>query len=361
TSLPEEEGGVRNWDYRYAWLRDGALCARALRDAGHAEEAARFRGWLTRVVNADGRATRIMYTVAGSADLPERSLALEGYRRSAPVRIGNEAATQRQLDVYGEVLDFLHATGDPRDDALWSAARELAETVAATWREPDSGIWEMRCEPRHFVLSKAMAWAALARAADMARSRGEDALAQTWAREAEAVREETLARGYDEALGAFTQAYGLPLLDASNLLLPLVGFVDANDPRMRATVERTMERLMVDGLVYRYLNAGDGLPGGEATFTYCTFWLVEVLAMQGRVADARRLLDALCARATPLGLFAEEMEPFTGRHLGNFPQGFPHAGLVSAAAALAKAEALAAAAAQPARDDVLVAAPEVGR
>lgn len=340
TSLPEEVGGVRNWDYRFAWVRDGAIAAKALHDVGHAEEADAFRGWLAATLPRDAADMRIMYTLRGSSDLDEKELPhLDGWRSSKPVRIGNGAAGQRQLDVYGELVEFLATTSvGPLRDADWRLVASVAAFVARTWREPDSGIWEMRCEPRHFTLSKAMAWAALDRAAKAAAARGEATLALEWSREAADVREQVLSQGYDATLGAFSQAYGFPLLDASNLLLPIIGIVDANDPRMVATVERTLDTLVSDGLVYRYLDAGDGLPGGEATFTYCTFWLIEVLAKQGRVRDARALYDRLVARATPLGLFAEEMAPFTGEHLGNFPQGFPHAGHIQAALALRKAE-----------------------
>ena len=336
TSLPEEVGGVRNWDYRFTWIRDAALSAKALASVGHHEEASSFAGWLARTVRGDDM--RIMYTLTGGTELPEQELHhLEGYRASKPVRIGNGAATQRQLDVYGELFEFADAHGV--DHPGWrDALRSLAEWVVDHWREPDSGIWEMRCEPRHFVLSKAMAWVALTKAAEMARAGRMTGDAARWEKEAELIRLDVLENGYDARMGAFAQAYGHPLLDASNLLLPLIGFLDARDPRMVATVDRTVEQLTANGLVYRYLDAGDGLPGGEATFAYCTFWLVEVLALQGRVREARALFDRIAERASPLGLYAEELDPTTGAHLGNYPQGFPHAGLIQAALALRKAE-----------------------
>ena len=336
-SLPEEVGGVRNWDYRFAWLRDAVLSAKALAEVGHHEEGEALAGWLRRTLT--GGEMRIMYTVSGSPDLPEKELHhLEGYHASRPVRVGNGAVTQRQLDVFGELFEFVHAR-TPGDDPQWRAKlRDLAEWVVEHWREPDSGIWEMRCEPRHFVLSKAMAWLALRRAADLARKGHLDGDAARWDAEAERIREDVLQNGWDETLGAFAQAYGHARLDASNLMLPLIGFVDARDPRMLATVDRTLERLTSNGLVYRYLDAGDGLEGGEATFAYCTFWLIEVLALQGRVREARALFDRMAERASPLGLYAEELDPTTGAHLGNYPQGFPHAGLIQAALALRKAE-----------------------
>lgn len=343
SSLPESVGGVRNWDYRFAWVRDGALAARALGAVGHTSEEGAFRTWLSRTI-PDAEQMRIMYTVTGSTELPERVLPhLEGYRRSTPVRVGNEAVEQRQLDVYGELVEFLHATSETPglDEAAWSIVRSTAEWMVRHWREPDSGIWEMRSAPRHFVLSKVMAWVALTHASQAAEARGEFERAALWRKEALVVREDVLENGVDPETGAFMQAYGVRIPDASNLLIPMVGFMDANDARMVATVDETMRQLTVDGLVYRYVEAHDGLPGTEATFTYCTFWLVEVLATQGRVEEARRLFDALAARATPVGLYAEEMEPFTGEHLGNFPQAFPHAGLIQAAIALEAAEAAA--------------------
>lgn len=335
TSIPEEIGGVRNWDYRYAWLRDAALSARALATLGHLTEAEAFSSWLVRTIRRDGDDFRIMYTVTGSSELDEHELRhLQGYRKSAPVRIGNGAATQRQLDVYGEIFDYVHEFQTHWSPEDWAAFRSLADWVCDHWAEPDSGIWEMRCEPRHFVLSKAMAWAALERASDLAKTRGLDGDVARWDREAERIRADVLEKGYDHERNAFVQAYGVPFLDASNLLLPLIGFVDANDPRMIATVDRTLERLTMNGLVYRYIGAGDGIAGGEATFAYCTFWLVEVLAKQGRRAEARKLFEGIMARATPLGLFAEEIDAATGEHLGNYPQAFPHAGLIAAALAL---------------------------
>lgn len=338
TSLPEEIGGVRNWDYRYAWVRDGALCAQALGDAGHEEEADLFARWLDRAIGTGPEDMRVLYSVGAQRELPERVLShLEGHRKSVPVRIGNEAATQHQLDVYGELFHFVAQRGAPRP-AVWPAYARLADWVADHWREPDSGIWEVRCEPKHFVLSKAMAALALERASDMARQHGLAGDVERWEREAGAARHMVLTEGYDAEAGYFTQAIGERHIDASNLLLSLVGFIDPQDPRMLGTVDRILVRLLSNGLVYRYIGADDGLPGGEATFSYCTFWLVEALALQGRVRDARALFDRIAERATTLGLYAEEMEATTGEHLGNFPQGFPHAGLIQAALALHKAE-----------------------
>lgn len=353
-SLPEDLGGARNWDYRFAWLRDGAWSAHALGKLGHHEEEAAFRAWTSRIVEREGLPLRVLYTIAGTSDTVERELPhLRGYRGSRPVRIGNGARDQHQLDTYGEIVEFLLRDGGRPDGARWARVREVVDWVAENWRAPDQGIWEMRCPPRHFVLSKAMAWVALSRAAAVAREHGLDGDVDAWEREARVVRAEVLERGYDAARGSFLQAYDHPHLDASNLLLPLIGFVDADDPRMVSTVEATLRELTVDGLVYRYIDAGDGLPGGEATFAYCTFWLIEVLSRQGRVEEARRLFEGMLRHASPLGLYAEEIEARTGEHLGNFPQAFPHIGLIHAALALEAAEA--AAAATPASSVVLAA------
>lgn len=340
-SLPEWIGGVRNWDYRYAWVRDAVFSVRALSEVGHADEAERLVDWIVRVADPDPAKLRVLYSVTGDLLAPERELeGVAGYRNSLPVRVGNAAHEQFQLDVYGELFEGAHACGLLAKDGAehrWRWFRALAEFVADNWRRPDCGIWEVRSAPRHFVLSKAMAWAALDRAASVVEDRGFDGDADRWRREADACRAEALDRGWSEPLGAFQQAYDTPVLDASNLLLPIIGFVDARDERMLRTVDATRSGLTVNGLVYRYLGADDGLPGGEATFTYCTFWLVEVLAMQGRLEEAREILDGVLARASPLGLFAEELHPTTGEHLGNYPQGFPHIGLIRAAVRLSKA------------------------
>ena len=341
TSLPEAIGGMRNWDYRFTWVRDGALTAKALADLGHHDDADRFATWLSNTIGTDADAMRIMYTLSGSSELPERELVnLEGYHKSGPVRVGNAAVHQRQLDVYGELVEFLHVgRASNADRTSWPLVKSAADWVAEHWREPDQGIWEMRCEPRHFVLSKAMAWVALHRAERFARDIGEP-VPDAWTREAALIRAEVLDRGYSDKKRTFLQAYDLDALDASNLLLPLIGFIEPRDARMMETVDRTLEELTVDGLVYRYL-ADDGLPGGEATFAYCTFWLIEVLAMQGRVREARALFDRMVSHASPLGLYAEEIDAANGRHLGNYPQAFPHVGLIQAARKLREAEAAA--------------------
>ena len=344
-SIPEWIGGVRNWDYRYAWVRDAVFAVRALDEVGHEEEARRFIDWIVRSADPDPANLRVLYGVGGQGVVPEATLDhLEGYRHSRPVRIGNAAEHQFQLDVYGELIEGAYGCGllaeVDGDGKTWRYLRSLADFVADRWRTPDQGIWEVRCEPQQFVLSKAMAWAALDRAAQAVEQYGLPGDSKRWAATADEVREEVLARGYDEELRAFKQAYGRPTLDASNLLLPIIGFIDAKDPRMMSTIDRTIEVLTVNGLVYRYLDADDGLPGGEATFAYCTFWLVEALALAGRTEEARHYFENILAKASPLGLFAEELHPVTGEHLGNYPQGFPHIGLIRAAVRLAEAEGL---------------------
>ena len=344
TSLPEELGGIRNWDYRYCWIRDASLAFHALLHAGHSEDTRCFMQWVCEIaLRCEPGGLQIMYGLRGERDLAERSLDhLEGYCRSRPVRIGNHASTQFQLDVYGELLEcfeILRCSGQmPVLDVseMWPAFSAQVDVVARRWREPDSGIWEMRSPPQHFVLSKVFAWVALDRGISAAESAGLPADLDRWRCERAAVRDDVLRKGYDASIGAFVQAYGSAALDAANLLLPIVGFIDVTDPRMRSTVEAVEAKLMSNGLVYRYRGSDDGLPGGEATFGVCTFWLVENLAALGRIQEAKALFEAMLARGTPLGLFAEELVPEGGAHLGNFPQALTHIGLINAAVALAR-------------------------
>jgi GH15 family glucan-1,4-alpha-glucosidase len=342
TSLPEEIGGVRNWDYRYTWLRDAALILDALQGIGYHREATDFFGWLENVCLRGGD-LQIMYRVDGSPDLPEQMLDhLEGYRGARPVRIGNAGAGQLQLDVYGEVLAaaalHLEHLGPPRAN-IWHALWRLADQAAARWREPDQGIWEVRGGPRHFLYSKLLCWVALDRALRLAnRMSLPGERTGRWRRERKAIRRAILAEGYDAELGAFTQALGEPALDASALVIPLVGFLPATDPRVVSTAERIAERLTSGGLVYRYLGE-DGLPGGEATFALCSFWLVDNLALQGRLDAARVLFERVAGYANDVGLLAEEIAPESGELLGNYPQGFSHLALIRAALSIAGAEA----------------------
>ncbi len=346
TSLPEEIGGVRNWDYRYTWIRDASFAAYALFLAGHIEDGERFMEWICEIaLHCEPGQLQIMYGLAGERDLPETTLDhLVGYRGSGPVRVGNGASMQFQLDVYGELLDCFHTCrrfgqfSAEKLHYLWPAFAQQVDLVAERWREPDSGIWEVRSAPRHFVYSKVMSWVALDRGIKAAEELALPADIARWRAERDAVRMEVLDRGYDPALGAFARSYGERALDAANLLLPMVHFIDARDPHMRSTIEATERGLVVDGLVYRYLDVDDGLPGGEATFGVCTFWLVDNLTALGRIDEATMLFERMLDRATPLGLYAEELDPRTGAHLGNFPQALTHIGLINAAVNLGRAD-----------------------
>ena len=346
TSLPEEIGGVRNWDYRFTWLRDASLILYALQSIGYHREADGFFEWLEALCLRCGGGLQIMYTVDGGANLPERVLEhLEGYRGSRPVRVGNAAASQTQLDVYGEVLDAAHlhveSTGRPLRPEVWAMLVRFADQAAARWREPDHGIWEVRGGPRQFLYSKLLCWVALDRAGRIAGRFGLPGDVAHWHATAEEIRRAILTEGYDVTLGAFTQTFGEPTLDASALAIAMLGFLPPSDPRVRSTVERIRERLTSNGLVYRYRTSetDDGLPGGEATFALCSFWLVDNLALDGCVDEARLLFERVAAYANDVGLLAEEIDPVSGALLGNHPQGFTHLSLIRAALSIAKSEA----------------------
>jgi alpha,alpha-trehalase len=345
TSLPEEIGGVRNWDYRFAWLRDSALILYALLTLGYDEEADDFFHWLGKVCGSDPSVSpQIMYRIDGCSEVDEVELKhLAGYRNSRPVRVGNAAADQRQLDIYGEVLSaaYLHLRhGHHQHDvaaANWPLLSGLVEQAAEHWREPDNGIWEIRGGPRHFLYSKLMCWVALDRGIRIAREDGLDAPLDRWRATRREIREAILDQGYSQSVGAFTQAFGSDDLDATALAIPRIGFLPATDPRFLSTLDRIQERLAgPDGFVHRYCTA-DGLPGGEGSFTLCTLWLVDALALAGRVDQARALFERILRRANDLGLFSEEFESASGELLGNYPQGFTHLGLIGAAVNLAKA------------------------
>ncbi|HEX8561054.1 MAG TPA: glycoside hydrolase family 15 protein [Pyrinomonadaceae bacterium] len=343
TSLPEELGGVRNWDYRFTWLRDSALTIYALQLLGYHEEAADFFGWLDKLcITCRDHRLQIMYTIEGGSRLPEQTLDhLEGYRGSRPVRVGNAAFGQKQLDVYGEVLDAAHLYHERTDSPVRAAWRDelsfMADETVRRWREPDHGIWEVRGGKRHFLHSKLMCWVALDRAARLAGRLEADREAARWASARDEIRRAILGQGYDAEVGAFTQAFGEKALDASALIIPLSGFLPATDPRVRSTVERIRERLTSGGLVHRYLNE-DGLPGGEATFAMCSFWLADNLALQGRRDEARELFERVAGYASDTGLFAEEIDPGSGELLGNYPQAFTHLALIRSALHIAKSE-----------------------
>jgi len=346
TSLPETVGGMRNWDYRYTWIRDASLTLEALWVAACPDEAMQFFDFLAkagfRQLRDEGQ-LQVMFGVEGERDLTERELPhLSGWRGSRPVRIGNGAWQQRQLDVYGELLSAAQrlraAIGAFTPDTA-GFLTAVADAALRGWREPDQGIWEIRDAPRHFLHSKLMCWVALDRAVELADVIGADgASVARWRDGREAIRRAILEQGWNERAAAFTQTFGGEALDASTLLMPIVGFLPGNDPRVRATVDAIAARLTDrHGLVYRYL-APDGLAGQEGTFLLCTFWLAHALALGGDVARAREVFDRAAAFVNDVGLLAEEVDATTGELLGNFPQAFSHVGLVNAAWAIAQAE-----------------------
>ncbi len=343
TSLPEFIGGVRNWDYRFCWLRDASQTLRALIGCGFVSEAAAWRDWLVRAVAGDPDQLQIMYGPAGERRLTELELPwLPGYENSRPVRVGNLAVTQLQLDVYGEVMDALHfarLAGIPSNDDAWNLQRAMLQRLTTLWREPDEGIWEVRGKRRHFTHSKVMAWLAFDRAIRAVEEYGYDGPVDQWRSDRDAIRDEVMQRGFDAGRQCFTQFYGSRELDASLLILPLAGFIPAIDPRMVGTVAAIERELMRDGLVYRYSTAldgkVDGLPPGEGAFLPCSFWLVDNYLLQGRLDEGRALFERLCGLANDVGLLAEEYDPDARRLLGNFPQAFSHISLVNSARMLA--------------------------
>ncbi|TQK43687.1 GH15 family glucan-1,4-alpha-glucosidase [Streptomyces sp. SLBN-118] len=346
TSLPEELGGVRNWDYRYCWLRDATLTLGALVMAGYQEEAWAWRNWLLRAVAGDPADLQIMYGLSGERRLPETELEwLSGYAGSAPVRTGNEAVKQLQLDVYGEVLDSLFVSrqaGMPAEKHAWNVQLSLLGFLESMWREPDEGLWEVRGPRRHFVHSKVMAWVAADRAVrTLEGNRSLNGDADRWRAMRDEVHREVCEKGFDPVRNTFTQSYGSVELDAAALLIPRVGFLPPDDPRVIGTVDAVREELGTGGLVRRYsTDSGtvDGLPGGEGAFLACSFWLVDALRLTGRVKEARELFERLLALRNDVGLLAEEYDPVAGRQVGNFPQAFSHIGLVVSALALAGEE-----------------------
>ncbi|AJE83223.1 MULTISPECIES: glycoside hydrolase family 15 protein [Streptomyces] len=339
TSLPEELGGVRNWDYRFSWLRDSALTLGALLSAGYQEEAQAWRDWLLRAVAGDPADLQIMYGLSGERRLPETELTwLSGYEKSRPVRAGNAAVDQLQLDVYGEVMDTLHtadAAGLQFEPEAWKLQRALMEHLESAWSEPDDGLWEVRGPRRHFTHSKVMAWVAADRAVrTMEAHPGLPGEIGRWQELRETIHREVCARAWDEDRGTFTQSYGSRELDAATLLIPRVGFLPASDPRVRGTVDTVRRELDEDGLIRRYSTDGgtvDGLPGTEGTFLACSFWLADALHLTGRRTEARALFTRLLDLRNDVGLLAEEYDPKAARQLGNFPQAFSHLGLIGTA------------------------------
>ncbi|WP_030378956.1 MULTISPECIES: glycoside hydrolase family 15 protein [unclassified Streptomyces] len=342
TSLPEQLGGVRNWDYRYSWLRDSTLTLNALLGAGYLDEAEAWRDWLLRAVAGDPADLQIMYGLSGERRLREVELPwLSGYAGSSPVRIGNDAVTQLQLDVYGEVIDSLSlglSAGLPAKPHMWQVQRALMDFLRTAWKQPDEGLWEVRGGRRHFVYSKVMAWVAADRAVRALEENPElDGDLDGWRAMRDEVHREVCERGYDPKRNTFTQFYGSQELDASLLLIPRVGFLPPEDPRVVGTVDAVRAELGHEGFVRRYSTAGpnvDGLPGDEGTFLVCSFWLAEALHLTGRTEEARELFERIVALANDVGLLAEEYDPVDGRQLGNFPQAFSHLGLVNTALCL---------------------------
>ena len=334
TSLPEVPHGERNWDYRYCWLRDSAFTLWSLYALGFDWEADDFFWFLADLAQRDDE-VQVVYGVDGERDLSEQILDhLSGYDGARPVRVGNEAYTQRQHDVWGTMLQAIHirlGSWQRLDDRMWRVVRRQVECALKYWREPDLGIWEVRGEPKHFTFSKLMCWSAVQRGAQAALARGEAALAKTWTEAADEIRDDILAHGVDER-GVFTQHYDTKALDASLLLLPMTGFLPREDPRVRATILAIADELTVDGLVVRYRpeETDDGLPGDEGTFTICSFLLVSAFSEIGEMDRAQQLCERLLSLASSLDLYAEEIDPRTGRHLGNFPQAFTHLALINA-------------------------------
>ena len=341
TSLPEDFGGERNWDYRYCWLRDASLTLMSLVQAGHTEEAALWRNWLLRAVAGDPQQLQIMYGVDGSRRLPESELThLPGYAQSRPVRIGNAAVDQRQLDVIGEMMDALalmRETGLGADDSAWDIQRAILDDLADHWQAPDHGLWEIRGEEQYFTHSRAMVWAAFDRGVRAIRDHGLPGPLEEWERLRDAVAAEVLEHGFNRERNSFTQHYATTEVDASLLVLPVIGLIKGDDSRMLGTIAAIEQDLMRDGLLLRYRTSSgvDGLQGDEHPFLACSFWLVSAYALAGRRDDAHRLFDRLVGLVNDVGLLAEEYDPASGRMVGNFPQAFSHLALVRAALLLA--------------------------
>jgi GH15 family glucan-1,4-alpha-glucosidase len=342
TSLPEKLGGVRNWDYRYCWLRDATFALYALMTGGYVDEARAWRAWLLRAIAGDPSQAQVLYGVAGERLVPEWDVSwLPGYEGSVPARIGNAATTQFQLDIHGEVVDALHYArriGLEADEDAWRVEGNLVEFVESAWQEPDEGIWEVRGPRRLFTHSKVMAWVALDRAVKAVERFGLEGPVERWRAVRGAIHDDVCRNGFDRELGAFVQYYGAKLLDASLLMIPLVGFLPATDPRMLGTVAAIQKHLTSDGLVARYQTTPelDGLPPGEGAFLPCTFWLADNLALQGRQDEARALFQRLLDVRNDVGLLSEEYDPGARRLLGNFPQAFSHVGLINTARNLSR-------------------------
>jgi GH15 family glucan-1,4-alpha-glucosidase len=343
SSLPEAIGGPRNWDYRFCWLRDATLSLYALIECNFIEEANAWQQWLLRAVAGSPSQLQIMYGLAGERRLDEWEIPwLAGYENSKPVRIGNAAAGQVQLDVYGEVMNALYfgrTKGMASNGATWALERALIDHLAKIWAEPDDGIWEQRGGKRHFTHSKVMAWVAIDRAIQSAETFGLEAPLQDWHKLRDAIHADVCAKGYNQELGCFVQSYGSNLLDAALLMIPLVDFLPADDERVKNTIAMIEKTLLRDGFVARYENAkaDDGLAGSEGVFLACSFWLADNYVLLGRLDDAKNLFNRLTALCNDVGLLSEEYDPVGKRQIGNFPQAFSHIGLINTAFALAQA------------------------
>ncbi|HZE60564.1 MAG TPA: glycoside hydrolase family 15 protein [Burkholderiales bacterium] len=337
TSLPENIGGVRNWDYRFCWLRDATLTLLAMMNAGYHDEARAWRDWLVRAIAGSPQQLQIMYGLAGERRLTEMTLPwLPGYEDSPPVRIGNAAANQLQLDVYGEVMDALHQGrkhGLPKHEAAWDLQCALLKHLETCWQEPDEGLWEVRGPRRHFTYSKVMCWVAFDRAIKAVEAFDRPGPVAHWRRLRDRIHADVCKQGWNAKRGSFVQHYGSKELDASLLLIPMTGFLPCSDPRVRSTIEAIQRDLTEEGFVLRYRTRKslDGLPPGEGVFLACSFWLADCLIMLGRRDEARSLFERLCRLANDVGLLSEEYDPRSGRHLGNFPQAFSHVALVNTA------------------------------
>jgi GH15 family glucan-1,4-alpha-glucosidase len=350
TSLPEMPGGVRNWDYRYCWLRDAVWTIYALTASGFYEEAGAWRWWLMRAAAGAPEELQVMYGLHGERRLTETELGhLPGFENSRPVRIGNGAHDQLQLDVYGSVLGAFDAgrrAGLPDMDAVWPLQREIATNLLTLWKQPDSGLWEVRGEPRHFVYSKIMCWLAFDRMVASAQDFKLDGPIEEWRRARDEIHAEVCEKGFDPVSNSFVQSYGADRVDAALLQIPILGFLPADDPRVQGTIARVERELLRDGVVYRYRHDGlktDGLPGTEGAFLACSFWLCDAYTLSGRLDDARAMFERLLTYGNDLGLFAEEYDPAARRQLGNFPQAFSHFALVNTAHTLFGASGSAAA------------------
>lgn len=343
-SIPEVIGGIRNWDYRYNWIRDASFTIQALYNLGHVEEAKKHLKWFISVCKQshDPSEIQIMYGMHGEKDLTEVELDhLEGYKKSRPVRIGNAAAQQKQFDVYGELINAFYETSRyekslSTDD--WKYIRGIVDYVCSIWQSKDSGIWEVRGGLRHFIHSKVMCWVAVNRGIKIAQQNGFNAPFKRWRETEDNIHAFIVEKGFNKSLNSFVQSVGSEDVDASSLLIPIVGFLPFNDPRIQGTIDMVLKRLVIkDELVYRYF-ADDGLPGKEGAFALCTFWLINALALSGRIQEAEKIFTTFLKHVTPTGLLSEEIDPHTGNQLGNFPQAFSHIGLINSALYIGKAK-----------------------